>query len=304
MLGVELPVGMWFYQNMAEDKVSATFVLAPVFFAFVLRYLKVPTKGNLILIFLSGIGLTLTHPIVLFFSCVVAGGLMLFSWVTTRTGWRMIFSLMMVFTVLMLPYAVIRVSDIPSQWGMPFTAEVASTTFEFNRYVNVVNNVFYGLNPGVLKFIDIAPEYNGYIAYQFFRLIPVALAVFAGVVAFLNYKKGPLYWYIFSCVLLVFFATLPYTGWIIGYFVSARVVSRASWLLPLGLSGVLILKLLRDWLRARHIIDESGKILFFKRLNFEFFGISMCLMFAGPLVVYTLFFLGRDTSRSLIATSN
>lgn len=155
LLGEFLPVGMWFYQNMAEDKVSVVFILAPVFFAFVLRFLLTSTKNNLALIFLSGLGLTLTHPIMLFYSCVIAGGLAFFSLVTRKTGWRTIFQLVMVFAAIGAPYAAIRVSGIQLQKTMSFTAEDASTTFEVERYLNIVNDVFYGMELGVLEFIDI-----------------------------------------------------------------------------------------------------------------------------------------------------
>jgi hypothetical protein len=194
-------------------------------------------------VLLIGLGLTFTHPITLFFACVISGGLTLFSWIVAKTRLQVILQLVAIFVISLLPYALIRFSDIPSRTGMPFNGEQASETFQPDTYVNVVSKVFYGLNPGVLKFIDLIPEDA---AFQLFRWTPVFLAAAAGIIALLNYRKGPLYWYVLTCVLLVFFAAVPYTGWIIGQFVSARVVARASfgcfetgwqgdvWLMDLG----------------------------------------------------------------------
>jgi hypothetical protein len=293
MVGEYWPVGFWFFINMAEDKVSAVFILAPVFFVFVLRFLQSPTKTSLFLVFLSGLSLTFAHPIILFYSCLIASGIVLFSWIQGNTGWHESLQLFMVFFASMLPYIVIRLSDIPSKMRMPFSSEAASATFQFERYLNVVSNVFYGLNPEVLKFTDISPEIPGYTVFQFFRLTPVILAACGGVLAFFNLRKGPYYWYIFICAILLLFAALPYTGWMLGYLVTARMVPRAAWFSPLGLSSVLILKTVRDWAKSHHVVDALGKLVPLKRpgagvkINFE---IVIYLVIALPVLIFSLMF--------------
>lgn len=307
MIGDEFPVGMWFYQNLAEDKVSAAFILAPVFFVFVLYFLKLPNRTNLLFVLLSGLSLTLTHPITLFFCCAIAGGLALSSWVVTKTRVQVIRQLIAILAISLLPYVLIRFSDIPTRTGMAFGGEQASETFQFDRYINVVNDVFYGLNPQVLQFMDLAPSADGFNAFQLFRLIPVVLAVLAGLISLIKCKKGPLYWYVLCCALLVLFVTIPYTGWIVGQLVSARVIPRAAWFSPLGLSGVLIFWSLNDWLKKRRLYDEFEKFRLFKARNFTFelLGISLCLLFAGPIVAYNLlvhgpgFFTNLDEYRQL-----
>lgn len=292
MLGEAFPAGMWFYQSMAEDKVTAAYILSPVFFIFLLRFLQFHKKTYLFMIFLNGISITLTHPVILFFSCAIACGLIFLSWVVNRVSLRVIIQLVFILVIVLLPYIVIRLSDIPVKMRMPLSAESVGASFQSERYVNVVNHIFYGLNPDVLKFVDIMPESNGYFGFQLFRLTPVILAAFGGIFALFNLKKGPLYWYVFSSVLLVFFVTLPYTGWLIGYLVTARVLPRASWFSPLGLSGVLVSALIRKWLKRLHVVDDTERIVLFGRLKLtlDFLGVSACYLLAIPMLAGNLLF--------------
>lgn len=284
MVGEQFPVGMWFYQNMAEDKVSATFLLAPVFIFFVFRFIKNPIKINLTLILISGLGLTFTHPVILFFTCVLVSGVSLIAFFEKMLGWRRVLQLFLLFGMLMVPYLGIRLSGDQSQAQIPFDAESAQASFQIERYTNVINDTFYGLNPEVLKFFDIPPETVVYIAFQFIRMIPIYLAILAGILAFVNIRKGPLYWYILSCVLLVFFVTLPYTGWLFGYFVSARLISRASWFSPLGLGTVLVLISLRNWFEKQHTLGKIKSFHRRMRLDGTVVGLVACFVFVSPIL--------------------
>lgn len=283
MVGEQWPVGFWFFLNLVEDKVSAVFLLAPVFFALVLRFIQHPNKKNIILVFLSGISLTLTHPVILFFACVIASGLGLFSWIAKRVSWREILQLAIVVVSLMIPYATIR--HYSTSFGFSLDAKSASVSYQIDRYTNVINDIFYGLNPGVLKFFDLPPESSAYNAYQFIRSFPFVLVLVAGILALVNLKKGPLYWYILSCVLLVVFATVPYTGWILGYFAGARLISRASWFSPLGLAGALVLTPLADWLKSSRIVKSKERNYTYKLRNGTFWGLVLCFVFASPMLV-------------------
>ncbi|PWB71732.1 MAG: hypothetical protein C3F07_13305 [Anaerolineales bacterium] len=243
MIDESWPVGFWFFQNMAEDKVSATFLLAPVLFSFILKFLQSPNRNNLTLAFLIGIGLMLTHPVILFLACVVSAGLAGIAWLLGKTDWWKLLQLAVIFILLLLPYVAIRRFDRYSQ-AIPFDAESVITTFQAERYVNVINDRFYGLNPETLMLLNIPQESGFYPAFQIFRLVPVVLLLFALILALLKIKDGPLYWYVAACILLVAFAAIPYTGWALGYFISARMMSRVAWFSPLGLAGALAIKLI------------------------------------------------------------
>jgi len=163
----------------------------------------------------------------------------------------------------------------------------ASESFEIERYTRVVNDVFYGLNPDALKFVDFdVNEVQNNYALQLFRLTPVILALLAGGVALLNLQKGPLYWYVFSCILLIAFATLPYTGWLLGYFVSARLISRASWFSPLGIGSVLVLAVAKNWWDGRGKLvrlQQFGR--FSKILSGTMIGLISCVVFISPILM-------------------
>lgn len=241
MISDSWPVGFWFYENMAEDKVSAVFLLSPVFFACVLRSFQDPAKDNLLLVVLSGISLALTHPIILFFACVIAGGMALVSWSLRRVNLRHVLGLFFVLIALAIPSAAIRLYDRYSSSNLPFDAESVSSTFQAERYVNVVDGGYYGLNPEALKIFNISSDNIFYSVFQYVRLLPIIIVFSALGLAVYKIKLGALYWYVAVCSLLVAFAAVPYTGWILGYFVSARMITRASWFLPVGLSGVMLI---------------------------------------------------------------
>lgn len=258
MIDDSWPVGFWFFQNMVEDKVTAVFLLAPVFFFFGLMFLQFPTKKFLFLFFLCGIGLMLTHPVILFLACAMTAGMMLISLLFGRTRWRDVFQLLGVIVIVLMPYTIIRFYDLSQ--ADQFDAKSVSTTFQADRYINIVSDVFYGLNPDVLLFSDISPESDFYSAFQIVRLFPVLLTLIAGYLAFRKIKNGVLYWYILVCVLIVAFAAIPYTGWMLGYFISARMISRVSWFLPLGLAGVLVILLTIERLKASPFAGKIVKV--------------------------------------------
>jgi hypothetical protein len=187
------PVGFWFLLCMIEDKVTAVFLLAPVFFVFILKFLQAPVRSNLVLVLLCGTALMLTHPVILFYSCLIAAGMMGFSWYAQKTGWRQIVKLCVVFFVVVLPYLLIRLYS-SFQGQIAFNAQEASTTFHADRFINVLNDVFYGIHPEVLKLFDISSESNFYSVFQIFRLLPIILALTAGVLAFVRIKAVALYW--------------------------------------------------------------------------------------------------------------
>lgn len=278
--GNQRPVGRWFYQSLAEDKVAAVFLLSPVLFVFALNYLRDPAKRNLVLVLLCGIGLMLTHPVILFMACVIAAGMSLFAWVSGQADMRRVVSLGIVFIVVMSPFMTIRAIDNAGHFGGPYNGVQAADTYEIELYVHYLDGGLYGLNPGVLEFSDLPLEGAAYDAYQFARAIPFILLFLGGALAFLRLKRGPLYWYLAAANALIFFALLPYTGWMLGFFTSARLLYRLAWFAPLGISSALILLSLRDWARGR---IRRGRGV---RLSLP--GLLLCFLVAAPMLVFSV----------------
>jgi len=285
LTGEQWPVGFWYYFNLAEDKVSAVFLLSPVFFFFVLNFIQRPSLNNFILVLLGGIGLTLTHPVILFFACLIAAGLGVLAWIVGKTGWREIALLAFIVVLLVAPYVVIRFYNYSASSGFSADAKSVGVSYQADRYTRVIGDLFYGLNPEVLLFFDLPPEIGRRNGFQLFRAFPVILASFAGILSLVNLRKGPLYWYIAICVVLVSLAIIPYTGWILGFFSDARLISRVSWYSPLGLAGALVLFPLADWLKTNPIVAGIEKNYSPKLKDGNFFGLALSLLFASPMVL-------------------
>jgi hypothetical protein len=305
MIGAQWPVGMWFYESLAEDKVAVAFFLAPVFFAMVVQFVEQTTWRNRFLTILSGLGIMLTHPVMFFFTCAIGALIVLCAWISRRASLRHVTEIFLICVVMMIPYAVIRLSDSTGEVTGAFSGEQASTTFQIDRYTNIIGDVFYGLNPQVLMFLDVTAGSESHATFQLFRAAPLILLALGGVIALRRVHQGPLYWYVFSSSLLVFLATLPYTGWILGYFVSARMISRAAWFSPLGLGGILVFQSIMDWFKR---ISAAGK----RQITLDerrrvFWGVIVVLLFVSPFLVISvlqripLYFERLDHNKQLAA---
>lgn len=261
MLSEYVPTGFWFYLSMSEDKVFATFLIFPTLLFLSIRFIEKPERQKMLLVILAGTAVMLTHPVMYFFSvCIILGvGILASFW--KQLPWRGFMQLLVNFTLIALPSFFIRLY-LRSKEILSVDAVSVSESFEANKIVRVVNDIFYGLAPESLKLMDIA--LGNKIAnaiYQIFRLTPVIIILVVIFIALRNLKKGPLYWYIFSASMLTVLATIPYTGWILGYFVSGRMISRASWFLPLGLGVVLIWRSIESLNKNKQNLIQKNKIL-------------------------------------------
>ncbi len=287
MLGDELPLGVWFFQNLSEDKVFAVFIIAPVFFTFGLDYIQNRKHSQTSLLFFSGLSLTLAHPIILFYSICILLSMALIAILLKESDWKKLFLLLSISFTLMAPYLAIRIFD--SRNNILVDAVSVTESHNFDIFVRVVDDVFYGLNPGMLKFLNIDfVGSQGSFIYQIFRLTPIILIILGLLFALGNIKKGRLNLYVFSSGLLILLATVPYTGWLVGYIVSARMLSRASWFLPLGFSAVLLLSTQNDWFKKLNWFQNPISLWKEKGGSTSFWGIVICLLFVSPILLITI----------------
>ncbi|MCP4140683.1 MAG: hypothetical protein GY755_10410 [Chloroflexi bacterium] len=257
-----VPTGYWFYLNMSEDKVFATFLIFPSLLFFSLKYIEQKKGKNLLFVFLSGMAMVLTHPVIFVFSVFIILLIALIALFSKQSTWRNFFFLAGNFGLMMLPHFLIRLY-LRSIGTLSINATNVKDSFEAHKVVSVLNDVFYGLAPNTLLLMDIEMKNDtGNILVLFFRFLPVTISILAFFIAFEKIREGHLYWYIFASVFLTIFATLPYTGWILGYFVSGRMISRASWFLPLGLGIVLIWQFLSEFLERKKAFVDKRKNLF------------------------------------------
>lgn len=242
------PVGFWFLLHMAEDKVSAAFILAPVLFSLLFNLINRPDKQNYWLVLLAGIGLTLTHPIILFYVDFIVCGVVILSWLMRRITWVNLIKIILGILIWTLPYVVVRFSNHPSIATIPYDAEQAEGTLTVDILLNIRNDGLYGMDPEVLMFLDANVSPDIYIGYQWFRSIPIIITMIAGLIALAKIKQGNVYLYIFMSVTIVFLALIPHTGRLLGYIIGARMLFRASWFAPLGLGVVASLKVCADFI--------------------------------------------------------
>jgi hypothetical protein len=283
-----LPVGTWFYQSMSEDKVSAAFIFSPVLISFALRFFQSPNRRNLILMFLAGLGITFTHPIILFLvSCIVAG-MFLVAAILRKTSWQ---SLAVVFVFILVwaaPYLGVRFSGHSSVSRVTYSGEQARDTLTVWMHLNIREDGSYSITPELLNFIDfrlIEIELPAGIdeSYQVIRFLPWIMILLAGLIAALRLQQGWLNYYLAVSVVAISLALIPYTAWILGLFTSARLLSRISWFAPLGLSLVFLIEagwvcfsgwLHRLWPGERKVSVFLGAV----RKRATFFGLTICLV--------------------------
>jgi hypothetical protein len=78
-----------------------------------------------------------------------------------------------------------------------------------------------------------------------------------------NIKKHAVAPFIAATSALVVFSAIPYTGWLIGYFVSARMLWRTPWMIPIGLIGVTLIDQVIQFIAPKISVHRSYKFTFY-----------------------------------------
>ncbi|MFC1997363.1 hypothetical protein ACFLXI_07135 [Chloroflexota bacterium] len=244
-------IGMWFIRSMSEDKVSGVYILAPVAFSFAIDYFKEPVFRNFLLFFLAGFSISITHPVILFFFVCILFGLTVISFLIRKLSWKNIVKITLVIVIWMSPFIAMRIIDHPSIKIVAYNAKEAEGSINIEKLIKVSDNGLYSIPTDILKFADvqIGPMQNA--GYQIFRTIPLLIIFGAGLIGLIKVKRDFIYSYLFSCAVLIFGVMIPYTGWLLGSIVSARMISRAPWFAPFGIGLVVIVKTGLEYIRAR-----------------------------------------------------
>ena len=231
--------GSTFFDRMSEDKVFAAFILAPMFFLAMRHFLESFTLRSGIFVFLSGLSLTMTHPVILAYSLFIAG---LYTSIVTlmeknyrKFGWSIT---LLVITV--LPAVFLRFIDGPLTTRYAVNLELAIDAYGDGetRFSYIEGTPFYGFDLERVKILTGEPEQENLIQ-MFFSWSYLWLLVLGFIWSILNIKSkiAP---FIAATSSLVLLCGIPYTGWLLGYFVSAGMLWRSPWLLPIGLIGVVL----------------------------------------------------------------
>jgi hypothetical protein len=238
LLSDYLHPGAPFFRQLSVDKAIAAFIVVPVFVQSVLGFLRGTTYKNIVLLLLTGLSLMTMHPVILLYAVSIVGLMALFS--MTRSNIRSRILLLVLLLIILAPQIATRFVNSEAQGVVPYTPEeVLSSRGSENLIKAWGDTTFYGFHPSILA-MQVPVESNSpaltFILQWGWLLIPLLTALFA----IKNIRQDSLAQYILACFILVAFAGIPFTGWILGYFVSAWLLERTTWLYPYGIGMVFL----------------------------------------------------------------
>jgi hypothetical protein len=198
-----------------------------------------PAKNKLILVLLTGTSLMLMHPVALVFAVMVAGLITVFGLEEANIRARL--GLLILLVVIMSPQIAVRFVKHEAQATIPFAIEDILTSKGIETMISVWGDTnFYGFNPSILAMhipyaerLPVPP----FILQYAWLVIPLLGTVLASK----NIRRDFLSQYVLACFLLGALAGIPFTGWLLGYIVSAWMLERTLWIYPFGIGMVFFL---------------------------------------------------------------
>ena len=242
LLAEYLHPGAPFFRQLSTDKATAAYIFIPVFLQSVIGYLRNPEKRESILVFLTGASLMLLHPVALVFAVIVAGLITLFG--LDQANLRARFGLLVLLVIIMTPQIAIRFVRHEAQAVIPFAVEDVLASPGIETMISVWGDTnFYGFNPSILAMhipyaerLPLPP----FILQYAWLVIPLLSAL----LALKNIRRDFLSQYVLASFLLGALAGIPWTGWLLGYLVSAWMLERTLWIYPFGIGTVFFLTML------------------------------------------------------------
>lgn len=243
LLSEYLHPGSPYFNQLSADKATAAFILAPVFFQSLIKLLESSTWHHRLLFLLTGLSLTLMHPIILAYAVFVGGMLVLFSKSSRDLGSKAI--PLVILIVILIPQVMIRFAKVPAMEATAFEAETVLNQSGSNTLVTQWGDTrFYGFNPNILT-MQFPYESNLPLPETILRWGWLLIPLLAVMVASKHIDEHAAQ-FIMAAFLLCFLTVVPLTGWIFGYFLNARMLARSVWLFPYGLSAVYLLLNIRN----------------------------------------------------------
>jgi hypothetical protein len=283
-------IGHMLFVRASEDKVFMAFVMAPVFFM-ALRYLCETINFRSVTFFiLVGWGAALTHPIILTYAIIISG-LYAFTLVFQRY-YKKFAVVILLLGVVILPSASLRFVetpwvaeyifdlDVPVSQPGSFDLESARETVMAEDIISFVDGTpFYGFNLDKVKIRwESEDAFNQSFGMQFFSFSFLWVLGLAFLWSLFNLnKKSAAAPFLAASALLVLIGAIPYTGWLLGYLVSARMLWRTPWLFPIGMAGVVLINELLRFI-FQYVNRESVR-----RYSTDVFTLGLVLALCLPL---------------------
>jgi hypothetical protein len=243
LLQGDLQTGAAFLYRTSEDKAFAAFIIAPMFFLAVRFLLEKFTKQSILFFLLIGTSLEFLHPVILAYSILIAGLYVLFATIVQK-DYKKLIIISILLVLIILPAGSLRFVDAPwvSQhlFGLQYDLTkpgafdldyALKTGFIDIRITYIQGTPFYGFNLERMQ-LQIIPQTPLllFISWSCIWILLISLLWSA-----ITIKKNPLSPFIMATCIFILICAIPYTGWLIGYLVSARLLWRAPWLFPIGI---------------------------------------------------------------------
>jgi hypothetical protein len=255
--------GSMFFYRMSEDKVFAAFVLAPVFFLAIRYFLEKITLRSVLFALFIGWGLALTHPIILAYSIAIAGFYVCYLTFFVQRDYKRFAIVVVLLVSTILPSASLRFVGIPwvSQhvFGVgtalkqpgDFDLESASDTADATTIISGISGTpFYGFTLERTQ-IEIPQGNTENPFQQFFSWSYLWILGLGFLWSLFNPRKNDVSAFVGATSLLVLLGAIPYTGWLIGYLVSARMLWRIPWMFSAGMASVVLVNELLGFIFRR-----------------------------------------------------
>jgi hypothetical protein len=233
--------GTAFFVRLSEDKVFAAFILAPLFFLAIRHFLEVFSLRSGAFAFLCGLSVALTHPIILAYSAFIAGIYISLVTIMEKNYQKFLIAITLV-VITLLPAVILRFIDGPGTTRYSVSLQSALDAYgteSETRLSYIEGTPFYGFDLTRIK-IQAGISKQEKLFQTFFSWSYLWLFGAGFLWSLFNLKKKPIAPLVAATSLLVIVCGIPYTGWLVGYFVSAGMLWRSPWLLPIGLIGIVL----------------------------------------------------------------
>jgi hypothetical protein len=244
LLSNYLSPGSPFFAQLSADKATASFIISPIFIISAIHLLEHSNFKNFILCLIIGLSLSLMHAVSLAFTLVIVGFIGLFRF--TPSTFKRFWPLLAIILIILTPQILVRFAEPDIQGTVAYAINNASSSRGNEALFRVLGNtIFYGFNPSILAMIvpyeSLNPILEAIVKWGW-TLIPLLSAVFA----IRQSRQKKIAQFVCAGFFLVVIAGIPFTGWILGYFVSPRMLARTTWLYPYGIGTVYLLISVRD----------------------------------------------------------
>jgi hypothetical protein len=233
--------GSILFFRISEDKVFAAFILAPALFLAIRHFLSSFTFRTGALAFLCGLSLTLTHPVILAYSLFIVGLYTSIICILER-NYKKFGVCMLLLIIIVLPAVALRFVDGPLTTRYVNNLERAIHVYgedSGGRFSYIEGTPFYGFDLGRLKIKITEPDQEN-LLQAFFSWSYLWVLVIGFIWSLLNLRKKSTAPFVFATSALVLLCGIPYTGWLIGYFLVAGQLWRSPWLVPIGFIGIVL----------------------------------------------------------------